>query len=147
MQYIKKQNVFGWLLCLGAVLSLVSMIIYISNSTTGFLSDIGVNAFIVTAPVLAILGSVALFLFSDKLDERLVGLATFVIGMLIAIACTQYIVVRVDAIGALLNPIPHPDAEIAAVNQSITGIVFYAVTMLVYVAITIGGRLTRKTEV
>lgn len=146
MQYIKKQNVFGWLLCAGAVLSLVSMIIYIANSTTGFLADSGVNAFIIIASLVAILGSVALFLFSDKLDERLVGLATFIIGLFIAIACVQYIVVRVDAIGALLNPIPHPDAEVAAVNQSITGIVFYAVTMLVYVATTIAGRLTKKTE-
>ena len=104
MSFIKKQNVFGWLLCAGAVLSLVSMIIYIANSTSGFLAGIGVNAYIIIASLVAILGSIALFLFSDKLDERLVGLATFIIGMLIAIAGVEFVVVRIDAIGELLNP-------------------------------------------
>ncbi len=144
MSFIKKQNVFGWLLCAGAVLSLVSMIIYIANSTSGFLAGIGVNAYIIIASLVAILGSIALFLFSDKLDERLVGLATFIIGMLIAIAGVEFVVVRIDAIGELLNPIPHTDAEISAVNVAITGIVFYVVTMLIYVVTTIAGRLHKK---
>lgn len=147
MSFIKKQNVFGWLLCAGAVLSLISLIIYLVNATSGFLADSGVDGIVVSFPIIAILGSIALFLFSDKLDERIVGFATFVIGLLLAIACVQFVKVRIDAIGDLLNPIPHTEAEFAAVNLAITGIVFYGITMIVYVVATVGGRLTKiKTQ-
>lgn len=146
MSYIKKQNAFGWLLCAGALFSLISLVIYVVNVSSGFLAGSGIDALVIIAPVVAILGSVALFLFSDKLDERLVGLATFLIGMLLALATVQFFVVRIDAMGELLNPIPHTEAEISAVNVAITGIVFYAVSMVIYVATTIAGRLTKKNE-
>ena len=122
------------------------MIIYIVNSTSGFLAGSPIDALVIIAPLVAILGSVALFLFSVKLDERLVGFATFLIGMLLALACVQFVVGRVDAIGDLLNPIPHYEAEISAINTAVTGIVFYVVTMIVYIVTTIAGRLTKKNE-
>lgn len=143
MSIMKKQNVFGWLLCAGAVLSIVSLIIYVVNCGS-YPEGTDMNTLPILFPIIAVVASAVLFLFSDKLDDRIVGFITFVIGVLIALACWQFIVDRVYIIGEQLNPVNHPEEFYTAVNVAITGIVFYAVTMLVYIAVTIGGRLTRK---
>ena len=144
MNFIKKQNVFGWILCAGTFLAFVSWIIYLVNSTTGYLASEPTEATPIVLPILVIIGSIALWLFSDKLDDRLVGLASFVLCILMAFATMMYIVDRVDVIGDLLNPVNHPAAQISAVNVAIAGIVMYLVTFIVYVVATIGGRLTKK---
>lgn len=144
MKFVKKQNVFGWILCVAAVLSLVSMILYIVNSTSGYMKGIDVNATPIVLPILAILGSAALWLFSDKLDDRLTGLATFALAILLAVSAVIFAIERVDVIGDMLNPVNHPVAQEKAVSGAIVGIVFYIVTFLIYTVTTFAGRLTKK---
>ena len=50
----KKVNVFGWILCVSAVIALVGVIVYIVNTTTGYIAGTPVNALVILLPVVVI---------------------------------------------------------------------------------------------
>ena len=141
MKFVKKQNAFGWVLMAGAVLALIGLIVYIVNSTTGYIAGETVNAIPIVLPILSILGAVALWLYSEKLDDRITGVATFVLAVLMAISIVMLLVARIDVMGDLLNPIEHSAAQIKTVNVAIIAIVFNALSFVAFVVTTIAGRL------
>ncbi len=144
MKFVKKQNAFGWVLMAGAVLALIGLIVYIVNSTTGYIAGEPVNAIPIVLPILSILGAVALWLYSEKLDDRITGVATFVLAVLMAISIVMLLVARIDVMGDLLNPIEHSAAQIKTVNVAIIAIVFNALSFVAFVVTTIAGRLHKE---
>lgn len=141
MKLIKKQNVFGWVSVGGAVLALIAMIIFAVNSTTGYLAGQPINALPIVLPVIAILGAAALFVFEDRLDPRLQGVATFALALLSALSLVFTVVARIDVMGDLLNPIDHPEEQVYAVNVAIAAMVFYGLSFAAFVAATVAGKL------
>ena len=89
-----------------------------------------VNAIPIVLPILSILGAVALWLYSEKLDDRITGVATFVLAVLMAISIVMLLVARIDVMGDLLNPIEHSAAQIKTVNVAIIAIVFNALSFV-----------------
>lgn len=143
MNFIKKQNAFGWVLLGGAVLSLIAMIIYAVNSTTGYLAGQDVNAWPIALPIIAMLGAVALWLFSDKLDTRITAALTFALALLMAFSIVTLVAARIDLFGDMLNPVNHPASEGKAVNVAIAAIVFNALAFVAFTVTTVAGKLHR----
>ena len=146
MSFIKKQGVCGWIVVAAVILALVSMIMYIVNSNTGYMEGMGMNALPVVFTVIFIIGAVIVLALSDKMNESLSGLLLFVLALLVAGSALVFIVERVDVIGDMLNPVNHPDAQVKAVREAIAGISIYLVAFVAMVIPTIGGRLANKEE-
>ncbi len=146
MSFIKKQGVCGWIVVAAVILALVSMIMYIVNSNTGYMEGMGMNALPVVFTVIFIIGAVIVLALSDKMNESLSGLLLFVLALLVAGSALVFIVERVDVIGDMLNPVNHPDAQVKAVREAIAGISIYLVAFVAMVIATIGGRLAKKEE-
>lgn len=141
----KKVNTFGWILCVSALLALVGVIVYIVNTTTGYIAGtIPVNPLVILLPVLVILCAVFLFLKPDALNDTLTGIVTFLLAILMAVATVLFIVERVDVIGDMLNPVNHPDTQVTAVTWAIVGIVLYLVSFLGTAVTTLSDRLSKK---
>lgn len=144
MNFIKKQGVMGWIVVAAVILALVSMIVYIVNSTTGYMDGNAMNAAPVILTVIFIVGAVILLAVSDRLDERVSGAILFVLSLLVAASALVFIVERVAVISDMLNPVNHPDAQVKTVQAAIAGISLYLVSFLAMVVATIGGRLAKK---
>lgn len=80
MSFIKKQGVCGWIVVAAVILALVSMIMYIVNSNTGYMEGMGMNALPVVFTVIFIIGAVIVLALSDKMNESLSGLLLFVLA-------------------------------------------------------------------
>ncbi len=146
MNFIKKQGVMGWIVVAAVILALVSMIVYIVNSTTGYMDGNAMNAAPVILTIVFIVGAVILLAVSDRLDERVSGAILFVLSLLVAASALVFIVERVAVISDMLNPVNHPDAQVKTVQAAIAGISLYLVSFLAMVVATIGGRLAKKED-
>ena len=146
MNFIKKQGVMGWIVVAAVILALVSMIVYIVNSMTGYMDGNAMNAAPVILTIVFIVGAVILLAVSDRLDERVSGAILFVLSLLVAASALVFIVERVAVISDMLNPVNHPDAQVKTVQAAIAGISLYLVSFLAMVVATIGGRLAKKED-
>lgn len=140
----KKVNIFGWILCVSAVIALVGVIVYIINTTTGYIAGAPVNALVILLPVIVIACAVVLFLKPDLLGDRITGIATFLLAVLMAVATVLFILERVEVVGDMLNPVNHPDSQVTAVTWSIVGIILYFVSFLGTAVTTLSDRLAKK---
>ena len=140
----RKVNIFGWILCVSAAIALVGIIVYIVNTTTGYIAGSPVNALVILLPVLVIACAVVLFLKPDLLNDTLTGIVTFVLAVLMAAATILFIVDRVEVVGDMLNPVNHPDSQVTAVTWSIVGIVLYFVSFLGTAVTTLSNRLAKR---
>lgn len=140
----KKVNIFGWILCVSAVIALVGIIVYVVNTTTGYIAGTPVNALVVLLPLLVIACAAVLFLKPDLLNDTLTGIVTFVLAVLMAVATILFIVERVEVVGDMLNPVNHPDSQVTAVTWSIVGIVLYFVSFLGTAVTTLSNRLAKR---
>ena len=139
----KKVNIFGWILCVSAVIALVGIIVYVVNTTTGYIAGSPVNALVILLPVVVIACAVVLFLKPDLVNEPLTGIITFALAVLMAVATILFIVERVEVVGDMLNPVNHPDSQVTAVTWSIVGIVLYFVSFLGTAVTTLSDRLAK----
>lgn len=131
MNFIKKQTVFGWITLAAAVLGLIAMIIYIVSGTTGYMAGQPVSALPIVFTIIAILGLGAMFAVADKLDRRIVGAILFVIDVLLAVSLCLFITDRVQLFADVyFIPVNYPEAEVASLNTSIAGMVFYIITLV-----------------
>lgn len=131
MNFIKKQTVFGWITLAAAVLGLIAMIIYIVSGTTGYMAGQPVSALPIVFTIIAVLGLGAMFALADKLDRRIVGAILFVIDVLLAVSLCLFITDRVQLFADVyFIPVNYPESEVASLNTSIAGMVFYIITLV-----------------
>lgn len=132
--FFKKQTVASYSLLASFVLGLVGFIIYLVNSTTGFLAGQPVDALLIALTIVALLLIVLEFTLHDKL-EMFNGVINDVIliaiGVLFAVSCCLFINDRVSlAADVYFIPVNYPAAEESALNVGIVGVVFYALAMI-----------------
>lgn len=132
--FFKKQTVASYSLLASFVLGLVGFIIYLVNSTTGFLAGQPVDALLIALTIVALLLIVLEFTLHDKL-EMFNGVINDVIlvaiGVLFAVSCCLFINGRVSlAADVYFIPVNYPAAEQSALNVGIVGVVFYALAMI-----------------
>lgn len=91
LEWIKKQGVATWVLLAGAILTVVSMILYIVNSTTGYFAGSDVNALPIVFSVIAVLLICAIIAFSGKINHAVFDVLLVVIAVLLAVCIAQFI--------------------------------------------------------
>lgn len=144
LNWLKKLGVAGYASILGAVFSLVAMIIYIVNSTTGYLAGSSVNALPIIFAILAIL----LFVVKVALPEKLQNhwLDSFILlaaVVLLSVSICVFVDARTDVAGnQWFIPGMATDAQGACLSVAIAGVVFYV--LAVVAAIVAGFCGTKK---
>ena len=147
MNFIKKQTVFGWVTLAATVLGLIAMIIYIVSGTTGSMAGQPVSALPIGFTIISVLGLGALFAVADKLDKRIVGALLFVIDVLLAVALCLFIVDRVQLFADVyFIPVNYPPSEVAALNTSIVGMVFYIIAIVAVVVTGFAKQLHKSDD-
>lgn len=119
------------LLLSSVVLLLVGWIIYLVVATTGYFAGNTPNAAVVILSIFYILGALAFISFDEKLqkfDTLFFGLAAFII-----LAFVFFVLDKEAVIGDRLIPVNHPVKEVEAVKASITGIVFYLLSIILLI--------------
>lgn len=145
MNFIKKQNVFGWVTLAAAVLALIGFIIFLVTSTTGYMAGQSVPALPIVFTIIAILGLGAMFAISDKLDSRIVGGILFALNVILAIALCLFVVARVQLFADVyFIPVNYPDSEGSALSTSIVGMVFYMLSIVCVIVTGFAKQLTKK---
>lgn len=145
MDWIKKQGIAAWIICASAVLAFIGFIIYIVTSTTGFLAGQTFSALPIVFTVFAILGIIALLIFSDKMSNVLVDLAILAIGVLLIVSFVVFMVERVPVVADVhFIPVNYPAAEEETLNTSIVGFVFYGLSIVTMIAAAFFSRITKK---
>lgn len=141
---LSKQTKSGWALLGGAVAALIGFIIFIVTSTSGFMAGRAVNALPIVFSIFAVLGAIALFLFSDKLPSWAVSAILVAVSLLLTVCLCLFIWERVDlAADVYFIPVNYPEAEETALNISIVGCVFY---ILAIAATAFSGFCERLTK-
>ncbi|HEY8423220.1 MAG TPA: sodium:proton antiporter [Clostridia bacterium] len=129
--WIKKQTLASWAVCIGAVLGLVGVIFYIATSTAGYLKGYPMNAAPIVCTFIAVAIAAALLIFADKLDGRLKDLAVLAINVLLIASLMVFILERVALIADVyFIPVNYPAAEETALNISMAGFAFYALAII-----------------
>ena len=142
MNFVKKQNIFGWATCVAAVLALIGLILYIVTSTTGYLAGTDMNPVPVLLSIFVIIGAFALVLFSDKIGKRVSSVILVVLAVMVAITFCVFVIARVDVIGDVyFIPVNFPEAEGATVSNSIVGFVFYGLSFISLLFAAFGEKL------
>lgn len=142
--WIKNQKAPTWVTLFAAVMALVGLIIYIVNSTTGYLGSTQMDVLPVVLTILAILLLAALIAVAGKTNHWVSYIILLAAIVLLAVSVSVFISTRTDVAGDQWY-IPGMDTpeKGACLNGSIVGVVFYGLSMLSVVAAAFMGNYTK----
>lgn len=132
LNWLKKLGVDGYASILGAVFSLVAMIIYIANSTTGYLAGSSMNALPVVFAILAIILFIVKVALPEKLQNHWVeSFLLLAAVVLLSVSIAVFVDARTDVAGnQWFIPGMATDAQGACLSGAIAGVVFYVLAVL-----------------
>ena len=141
----KKTNAFGKLLCLSAILALIGMVVYVVNTTTGYMAGLHtpIDPLVLILPFIVIVCALFLTLRPDACKGA-TGAVTLILSLLMAAATVFFVKGRVDVVGDMLNPVNHPDTQVTAVTWSLIGIGLYCLSYLFTVVTTLSDKLAKE---
>lgn len=132
-QLIKRFNVASYFIIASFLMTLISLLVYLFNSLTGYLAGQGVQPIVIIASLVALILIGAGLLLSKPLKIVNDFLMVIAIG-LIAVSATYFILGRIELFEEVFfNPINIPPAEQVAANASIVGIVMYFVSAILLI--------------
>ena len=119
-------------LCLSVVMAVVAFIITMIVSTTGYFAGGVPSSAVVIFSLLFVAGSVAFIFFDDKIGKW-ETLYLIVLGIFIILALVLFILDKEEVVGEMMIPVNHPLKQVAAASTVITGVVFYALSMISFI--------------
>lgn len=146
---IKRYNVSAYILLVSMLFTLVALIMYCVNMSTGYAAGSSPNGWGVTCFVLALLIEVCCLVFATKLPSWCTGLALFVVGILLTVSTTIWVMGIVNwAANVWLIPNNDPPAEVVSLWTGIWGIIILSVGYILLIAASAWGSLlwTPKPE-
>jgi hypothetical protein len=132
MEFLKKHGFGFYLNVIVVILSIVSLILYVSNVNTAYYKDM--NTSVVYMMVVAFIGMIIAIIlpqFSDGVLFRVVSdLLRVVVAALIITAGVKFISMRVESFGYIFgsNLELGNKAAFSAANQAVAGIIIFIVT-------------------
>lgn len=145
LNWVKKQGAAAWVACAAAVLALVAMIIYIANSTTGYLAGRGMNAIPVVFSILSILLLAAAVAVSGKVSRYVTDAILLIVTVLLSVSLAVFIAGRTDVAGdQWFIPGMATDAKGACLSGAIVGVVFYGISILAVLATGFMGSFNKE---
>ncbi len=142
---LEKQTIWSYLLLASSILLIPGFIIFMINSTTGYLYGSKLSVLVVCLSIIGIIGGIALSAFGDKLG-KFAGIGYVLIAACAAISIAG-IAWSVEGVAAdiFFIPVNYPASEDTTWALAITSIAFYAVAFIAATIACFGGKLY-KTE-
>ncbi len=135
----KKITASGIIYLVSIVLALAGFIVYLVNSTNGYLAGTKLNGWIISLSVIAIVLGFLLFIFRNSM-EGYESIVMIVIGVLLAVSVCLFIDERKSlAADVYFIPVNYPAAEADALNVGIVGVAFYIVSIITLVVSSMMG--------
>ena len=127
--WVKNQSAAAWVSIFAGVMAIVGLIIYIVNSTTGYLGSTQMNALPVVFTILAVL---------------LIAAMVAAVIVLLAVSVSVFVSTRTDVAGDqwFIPGMDTPEKG-ACLNGSIVGVVFYGISMLAVIVSAFMGNFTK----
>ncbi len=143
---LAKQTIWSYLLLAAAVLLIPGFIIFMINSTSGYLYGSNLNVLVVILSIVGILGGIALVAFGDKLG-KFAGIGYVLVAACAAISIAG-IAWSVEAVvgDIFFIPVNHPEAEDTTWSLAIVTLVFYALSFIAATAACFGSKLYKEVE-
>lgn len=139
MSFKEKQNSGSVSLLLSVIFALIGFIIFIINSTTGYLAGSQIDTGTLILSIIAIVFGTLLFLFKDSM-KRYESLIAITVGVLLSTAVCLFIYSRINlAADVWFIPVNYPEAEETALMVSIVGVAFYVLSIVALAISTILG--------
>ena len=143
---LAKQTIWSYLLLAAAVLLIPGFIIFLINSTTGYLYGSNLSVLVVIMSIVGILGGIALVLFGDKLG-KFAGIGYVLVAACAAISIAGIAWTVEAVVGDIyFIPVNHPEAEDKTWSLAIVTLVFYSLSFLAATVACFGGKLYKKEE-
>lgn len=145
VNWIKNQKAPTWVSLFAAVMALVGLIIYIVNSTTGYLGNTQMNALPVVLTILAILLIAGLIVVAGKTNHWVSYVVLLAAIVLLAVSVSVFVSTRTDVAGDqwFIPGMDTPEKG-ACLSGSIVGVVFYGLSMLSVIAAAFLGNFTKE---
>lgn len=130
MTFKEKQIKGSICLLVSIILALIGFIIFVVNSTTGYLAGSQINLGTLILSIIAIVFGTILFFFKDS-TEKYDTLISIVIGLLLSVSVCLFIYSRISlAADVWFIPVNYPEAEETALMISIVGVAFYVLSII-----------------
>ena len=132
---IKKQGKAAYFILAAVVFAIIGFIVYVVNSTTGYMAGKSVNGLIVVFTLAAIVGLAVTVVFANTLDNKLVDLLLVLSGALAIAGLSLFIMDRVSIIADIyFLPVNYPESEATTMNSALVGFGLYLLTIVMTAA-------------
>ncbi len=144
--FLAKQTIWSYLLLASVVLLVPGFIVFMINSTTGYLHGSTLSALVVSMSIIALVLGIALALFGEKLG-KFAGIGYLAVAAMVAIAIAGIAWTVEAVVGDIyFIPVNHPESEDTTWTLAIVTLVFYVLSFLSAMVACFGGKLYKKVE-
>lgn len=114
--------------------ALIGLVIYLVNSTTGYMAGQGLNALVIVPSVAAMVALSVRVFASDRLPEVLDDVLLIGAEALLLVSFAQFVLERVRlAADIYFIPVNYPASEQTSLNVALIGVACYLVAILLLV--------------
>lgn len=126
--------------------TLIGLVIYLVNSTTGYMAGQGLNALVIGLSVVAMVALAARVLAGDRLPEVLNDVLLIGAEALLLVSFAQFVLERVRlAADIYFIPVNYPASEQTSFNVALVGVACYLVAILLLVVKAFAAKDVRRT--
>lgn len=143
---LAKQTRFSYAAAAGALLCLLAFIVYLINSTTGYLAGTALDPLVILFSLLAFACGLAMFLLGEKLG-RFAGFGYLAMGVFLSLSIAALILSRQQIVADIyFIPVNHPVAEEATFGGSVAALLLYLLAFLAAVYATFGEKPFKQSK-
>ena len=122
---LAKQTIWSYLLLASTILLIPGFIIFLVNSTTGYLAGSKLSALVITLTILAFLVGILMPIFGEKL-RKFAGIGALLVAAMIGVSIAG-IAWTIEGVAAdiFFIPVNDPESENATWALGVTSVIFY----------------------
>lgn len=145
-KFLAKQTIWSYLLLASTILLIPGFIIFLVNSTTGYLAGSNLSALVTSLTIIALLMGILMPIFGKKLG-KFVGIGYLLIAAMVAISIAG-IAWSVEGVVAdiFFIPVNYPESENTTWALAITSLVFYLLSFIAATAACFGGKFYKEEK-
>lgn len=146
--FIKKISIWGWFVVASAIFAFIGLIIYGVTSTTGYLPSVGQSWSVLPLilSLLAVLASCAI-IFKEFGKSWINTIVLFAIVSLLIASFALFVSARITNFAdCYFVPLAPPADEVALMNSSIAGIIFYILSIASIIVAAFGTALHKENN-
>ncbi len=128
--------------------TLIGLVIYLVNSTTGYMAGQGLNALVIGLSVVSMVALAARVFAGDRLPEVLNDVLLVGSEVLLLVSFAQFVLERVRlAADIYFIPVNYPASEQTSLNVALIGVAYYLVAIVLLVVKAFTSKDVRRAAV